>query len=100
MAGKVWGVIIVQDRPSDNQAETCAKYLFLQEKPDQPRTIPCYDITAVSDVKSHLEKTFAEVVYRYYVKNATHISCNKLNAEIYNRKLFIAFAFYKMIPIF
>ena len=65
MAGKVWGIIIVQDGPSDNQAETPAKYLFLQEKPDQPHTIPCYDITAVSDVKSHLEKTFAEVQYDF-----------------------------------
>ena len=63
VAGKVWGIIIVQDGPSDNQAETPAKYLFLQEKPDGPHTIPCYDITAVSDVKSHLEKTFAEVQY-------------------------------------
>lgn len=59
MAGKVWGIVVVQDRP---QAETStAKYLLLQEKPDQPYTVPCYDITAVSNVKSYLEKTFANV---------------------------------------
>ena len=60
VAGKVWGVLVVQDRP---------RYLFLQEKPDQPHTIPCYDITAVSDVKSHLEKTFAEVTCIMCVDN-------------------------------
>ena len=67
VAGKVWGVLIVQDRRSDDQTQTSARYLFLQEKPDQPYTIPCYDITAVSDVKPHLEKTFAEVMYKCIV---------------------------------
>ena len=62
MAGKVWGVVVVQDVLSD--ATTSAKYLFLQEKPGQPHTVPCYDITAVSNVKNHLEETFTEVTYK------------------------------------
>ena len=62
MAGKVWGVVIVQDRSNSNKTQEYPKYLFLQEKPDQPYTLPCYDVTAVSDVKHHLEKTFAKVI--------------------------------------
>ena len=63
VAGKVWGVIIVQDRSNASQTQGSPKYLFLQEKLDQPYTIPCYDVTTVSDVKNHLEKTFAKVIY-------------------------------------
>lgn len=61
VAGKVWGVVVVQDRPCHDEPKTTAKYLFLQEKPGRPYTVPCYDITAVTDVKKHLEKTFAVV---------------------------------------
>lgn len=68
VAGKVWGIIIVQDVSGDQQTGTStAKYLFLQEKPDQRYTVPCYDITAVSEATSHLEKTFFEV--------AAYITC-------------------------
>lgn len=81
VAGKVWGIVVVQDRSSHNEVTTSettsnvkylSRYLFLQEKSDQPYTIPCYDITAVNNVKSHLESKFVKV-------NSLYIKYKKLD---------------------